>query len=97
MPWHSGSAILTGSFRSWNWNYSFIYTGERYEAVANIPENYARPWYTHDLGLSKEFTFGGWQLRATVEVNNLFNQQYEVVQCYPMPGTNVKVKLNFLF
>lgn len=97
VPWHSGSAILTGSFRSWSWNYSFIYTGERYEAVANILENYARPWYTHDLGLSREFTFGSWQLRATVEVNNLFNQQYEVVQCYPMPGTNVKVKLNFLF
>lgn len=97
VPWHSGSAILTGSFRSWSWNYSFIYTGERYEAVANIPENYARPWYTHDLGLSREFTFDGWQLRATVEVNNLFNQQYEVVQCYPIPGTNFKVKLNFLF
>lgn len=95
IPWHSGSAIISGSFKDWSWNYSFIYTGERYEAVANIPENYAQPWYTHDLSLSKIFNFKSFQLRATAEVNNIFNQQYEVVQCYPMPGTNFKIKLNF--
>lgn len=96
IPWHSGSVILTGSYKDWSLNYSFIYTGERYEAVANIPENYAQPWYTHDLSLSKHFTFKKFEMRATVEVNNIFNQQYEVVQCYPMPGTNFNIKINFI-
>lgn len=32
---------------------------------------------------------------ATLEVNNIGNQQYEVVRCYPMPGTNFKIKLKF--
>ena len=96
IPWHSGSAILGGDYRGWHLNYSFIYTGERYESVANIPENYAQPWYTHDISLSKVMPFEGWELRATVEVNNLLNQQYEVVQCYPMPGTNFKLKLNVI-
>lgn len=96
VPWHSGSIILSGSYKTWAWNYSFIYTGERYEAVANIPENYAQPWYTHDLSLSKSFRFKGVELRASAELNNLFNQQYEVVQCYPMPGTNFKIKINIL-
>ena len=91
IPWHSGSAILGGSYKSWDWNYSFIYTGERYEAGANIAENYALSWYTSDLSLSKIFNLKRSQLRAAVEVNNLLNQQYEVVQCYPMPGTNVKI------
>lgn len=94
IPWHSGSAIINGNYRSWDWNYSFIYTGERYEAVANIPENYAPAWYTHDLSLSKRFRWKGVGLRITAEVNNIFNQQYEVVQCYPMPGTNFKIKIN---
>ena len=94
--WHSGSIIVSGSYKSWYWNYSFIYTGERYEAVANIPENYAQPWYTHDLSLSKNFNFKPFEMSATAEVNNIFNQQYEVVQCYPMPGTNFKIKLNFI-
>lgn len=96
IPWHSTSVIMTGSYKGWSWNYSFIYTGERYEAVANIPENYAQPWYTHDLSLSKSFKFRPFEIRVTAEVNNIFNQQYEVVQCYPMPGTNVKVKANFI-
>lgn len=96
IPWHSGSVILGGAYKTWSWNYSFIYTGERYEAVANIPENYAQPWYTHDLSLSKTFIFKKVELRTTAEVNNIFNQQYEVVQCYPMPGTNFKLKLNVI-
>lgn len=96
IPWHSGSAIVGLSWRQWSANYSFIYTGERYESSANIPENYSKPWYTSDLSLSHELKLKQWQLRITAEVNNIFNQQYEVVQCYPMPGTNFKLKINFI-
>lgn len=94
VPWHSGTAILGASYKGWDLNYSFIYTGERYEAVANTPENYAQPWYTHDMSLSKTIDLKKASLRVTGEVNNIFNQPYEVVQCYPMPGTNFKLKLN---
>ena len=96
IPWHGGSIILNGSYQTWSCNYSFIYTGERYEAVANIPENYAQPWYTHDFSLSNTFHWGKTGIRVTAEINNIFNQQYEVVQCYPMPGTSFKIKLNVM-
>lgn len=97
-PTHSGSAIATIGYKGWELNYSFIYTGERYEAVANIPENYAPVWYTNDMSLSKliQFNNSRYRLRIAAEVNNILNQQYEVVQCYPMPGTNFKIKLNFM-
>lgn len=62
--------------------------------MANIPENYSQPWYTHDMSLSKSFQWNRVGMRVTAEVNNIFNQQYEVVQCYPMPGTNFKIKIN---
>lgn len=94
IPWHSGSLVLSGSYRNWDLNYSFIYTGERYESQANIPENYAKPWYTSDLSFSGRLNWGSKEIRLTAEVNNLFNQQYEVVQNYPMPGTNLKFILN---
>lgn len=94
VPWNSASLILNTSYKNWNLNYSFIYTGERYEAAANIPENKAEAWYTHDLGLSKSFIRGKKEWRFTTEVNNLLNQQYDVVQNYPMPGTNVKFILS---
>lgn len=95
IPWHSGSFILNGSYRGWDWNYSFIYTGERYESVANTIENYAQPWYTHDISGSKMFRIKEQRLQITAELNNVFNQQYEVVQCYPMPGINFKIKIKF--
>lgn len=94
IPWHSGSLILNGTYRSWFLNYSFIYTGKRYEASANIPENRAKEWYTSDFSLAKNFSWRKTAIRLTAEVNNIFNQQYEVVQCYPMPGTNVKFIIN---
>ncbi len=94
IPWHSGSAVVAAEWKRWTANYSFIYTGERYESSANTIENYSKPWYTSDLSLSYTRPMRHCSLRVTAEVNNIFNQQYEVVQCYPMPGTNFKIKLN---
>ena len=94
IPWHSGSAILNAGYKSWELNYSFIYTGERYDVSANTPENYRLPWYTSDFSLAKKFGWRKYDFKLTLEVNNIFNQQYEVVRSYPMPGTNFKFILN---
>lgn len=97
IPRHSGSAILAGEYKNWGLNYSFIYTGERYSVSANTPDNYVLAWYTHDLGLSYNFKWRGNKYSITAEVNNLFNQQYEVVRRFPMPGTNFKFILRANF
>ena len=60
----------------------------------NVPVNYILPWYTSDLSLSKVFSIGKTELGVTAEVNNIFNQQYEVVKWYPMPGTNFRITLS---
>ncbi len=67
-PWHSGSAIIGLDYKGWAFNYSFIYTGERYESVANITENYSLPWYTSDLSLSKNIRLRSVELRVAAEV-----------------------------
>ena len=95
IPWHSGSAILGLQWRGWEAYYSFIYTGERYNASANIKENHVVPWWTSDLSLTKRLRWRGHDLRLTAEVNNLMNQQYEVVRSYPMPGINFKLKIDW--
>lgn len=97
IPWHSGSLALNAMYRSWYFNYSFIYTGERYSSQANIAVNYQQPWYTSDLSIAKEQKLGPGNLKITLEVNNIFNQQYEVVSCYPMPGINFKCILQYSF
>lgn len=95
-PWHSGSAIGSVQYGSWGVNYSFIYVGERYDgAVNNIARNYVQPWYTHDFSLQKEFLIPKvCRMKASLEVNNAFDQHYDVVLNYPMPGRNFKLVIN---
>jgi vitamin B12 transporter len=88
IPWNSGSAIVNVTYRSWNLNYSFIYVGKRYNQQENIVYNYMQPWYTSDLSVMKEFTISGIHCKATLEVNNLFSQDYDVILNYPMPKQN---------
>ncbi|WP_371878228.1 TonB-dependent receptor [Flavobacterium sp. DG2-3] len=95
-PWHSGSGILNAGYESWNFNYSFIYVGKRYNGnVNNIKVNEVQPWYTHDLAVQKSFAFKNYKLNGAVEVNNAFNQQYEVIYNYPMPGRTFKFIISF--
>ncbi len=95
IPRHSGSVTAHAMWREAELDYSFIYVGERYQNSSNIPENYVQPWYTHDLSASYRFGLGLTTLRVTAEVNNLFDQQYEVISNYPMPGRNFKIILKF--
>ncbi len=94
IPWNSGSVILDGAYRNWDWSYSYIYTGNRYTNSANIAANKENPYKTSDMSISHEFIWKKTNFKLTAEVNNLFNQQYEVVRCYPMPGRNMKIILN---
>lgn len=93
IPLHSGSVAGRLSWRGWDLNYSFIYTGKRYNAQENIPQNVEQPWYTHDASLVWNFLLRKVNCRVGLEVNNIFNQDYEVILNYPMPGRNYKLTL----
>ncbi|WP_028898086.1 TonB-dependent receptor [Prevotella sp. HUN102] len=97
IPYNSGSAILNLAYRNWFFNYSFIYSGERYNEQENIQYNYMQPWYTHDISLQYQFVAKRTKWRATLEVNNLFDQKYDVILNYPMPGINGAMGLQVEF
>lgn len=97
IPWHSGSAVLSIFYKGWGLNYSFIYTGERYNQQENIPRNHTQPWYTSDLSVQKSFAIRTSTLKLTAEINNLFGQDYDVVLNYPMPKTNCRFVTSFNF
>ena len=98
IPWHSGSVVLGLDWQSqrgdhYGFNYSFIYTGERYCQQENTIYNYVQPWYTHDMTIYGEWQIHRWWLKANLEINNLLGQDYEVIQNYPMPKQNVRCTL----
>ena len=91
IPRHSVSVSYNANYRGWDFNYSFIYTGERYNEQENNLYNFEPPWFTHDMSLSKEFTINNVSLKLIGELNNVFNQAYEVIHNYPMPGRNFRL------
>ncbi len=91
IPRHSISVSYNANYRGWDFNYSFIYTGERYNEQENNLYNFEPPWFTHDMSLSKEFTINNVSLKLIGELNNVFNQAYEVIHNYPMPGRNFRL------
>ena len=108
IPWHSGSAVVGLEWTSrrgdhYGLNYSFIYVGERYSQQENTIYNHVQPWYTHDMSIYGEWCLANSQalitdsqkcwLKANLEINNLLGQDYEVIQNYPMPKTNVRCTL----
>ena len=95
-PLHSGSVSFFSGWKGWELGYCFIYTGERYNEQENIRYNYEQPWYTHDMSLSKAFRIKKCAFKVTGELNNIFNQAYEVIHNYPMPGRNFKISLKVI-
>jgi vitamin B12 transporter len=95
VPVHSGSFLASTTYKNISLNYSFIYTGERYNQSVNIIENYVRPWYTHDTAVHYNTRLNKRDLRITAEINNLLNQDFAVIENFPMPGRNYRFGLTY--
>lgn len=93
IPWNSGSAILSLSWRELDLAYSFIYSGERYSQQENILYNHLQPWYTHDMSV----VYHARRWSARLDVNNIFSQDYDVILNYPMPKRNYMLTLEYNF
>lgn len=97
IPHHSGSAVVNASWRQWGLNLSWIYVGSRYNQQENIQYNYTGPWQTTDLSLSRDLRLSRVNLRALLEVNNVFNRDYDVIANYPMPKRNFRITMTIYY
>ena len=86
------SCGLTGyvAWRNFSLTVSEIYVGKRIWSYAD-PEDILSPYNNIDIKLS-----GQWKwLIATLEVNDLFDVQYEHIPRYPMPGRTIRFTLTY--
>lgn len=95
VPEHSGSFMTKLQYQNWKLNYSFIYTGARYNQKYNSIYNYMEPWYTHDVALGYGFVKKASTISINLELNNLLNQYFDVIPNFPMPGRNYRLTLNY--
>ena len=94
-PLHSASLILDLGYNGYSLCTSWLYTGDRFALISNNREDMLGDWYTVDLKLNKQFSFGKQKVQATIECNNLTDSRHEVVKRYPMPGRNWKFTLQW--
>lgn len=96
-PVHSGTFIAGANWKNLGLNYSYMYTGERYDQSANITDNYVQPWYTHDIAFHYHKDLKQTAIKVSAEVNNLLNQDYAVVTNFPMPGRSYRFTLSYAY
>ena len=96
-PRHSGGGTLRWEHRWVNLGLTAMVVGTRYAYPQNNVDN-RLPAYC-DLGVSadRRFDLRWGALRVQVQVLNLFDTQYEVVQFYPMMGRNYRVGVSYEF
>lgn len=87
----SGSVVLVTPWATVG--YSVVMQGSRYSAEQNKPEYRMSPFWDHSLTCSRDFRLRRCVLHATVKVSNLTNEQYDIIQYYPMPGRQLMASL----
>ena len=92
-PRHSGNATLTATTPWGDIGLSLILVGERYAKQQNTSACRVAGYADQGITLSRSFDLGNCELKAKVQVLNLFNAQYEVVKNYPMMGRNYRFGL----
>ena len=97
IPLHSGSGNIFMEILGWRLDATFFATGERFSSSANLPAYRIAPWQTLDASLSKSFKLTGSELALRISLNNILGENYEIVDNYPMPGTNLIARLEYSY
>lgn len=97
VPVHSGSFLAGANYKNVAFNYSYIYTGERYNQSTNNVYNYVPAWYTHDISFFYTGKMKTGQYKVSLEINNLLNQYYEVIANFPLPGRYYRLGLTYSY
>jgi len=92
-PNQSGSGMAAVYYKIWGTGYSILFSDERYTLGENDPTNLLPGWNEQDVFVSARIPSKNFQTTIKGEVNNLFNQRYEVIRYYPMPGRSYKISL----
>ncbi|MEO7523429.1 MAG: TonB-dependent receptor plug domain-containing protein [Ferruginibacter sp.] len=91
-PEHSGSINTQVNYRKFTVSYNVIASSYRYRLGVQTQENLVKGWTTHDLSIGYGFASKKyWDYKVLAELNNVFNQQYEIIKFYPMPRLNYRV------
>ena len=72
-----------------------LFSGSRYNAVYNSSGLLMPQWNTQNVQIGYQLSGKKSAWKLVLEVNNLFNRQYQIVSYYPMPGRNFRIGIHW--
>lgn len=95
VPMYSGNARLKVAYESFSITYRHHYTGYRYTAT-DLSE-YLTPYQTGAFSINYSKNIKQNQLNFFVQVDNIWNQRYQVMPYRPMPQRNFNIGFSINF
>ena len=96
-PKHYGGGSLILHTPYLTMGYNLTGCGERYSNMMHTDEYRLRPYWEHSITVSREFEYRSFKCSLSASMLNITNEQYEIVQYYPMPGRSWRVGLTISF
>ena len=90
-PRHSGNGSATIETPWFNMSYILVAVSERYALPENIKNNRVNAYMEQSISLNRTIKLGNVSIRLQGDLLNFTNEQYEVIQNYPMPGRSGRI------
>ena len=94
-PENSGSVLATLYYKTWSCRLQYpLFPESDIRLEKTIPPICLPGWITQDLFISCKVPFHDFGMTIKGEVNNIFNEHYDVIHYYPMPGRSYQLSHN---
>jgi len=90
-PKHSGAATVTLNNPWVDFSYTMVAASNRYSGIVNEKANRVDGYTDHSISLYREFKIRNNKLYIQGNLLNIWNNNYDIIAYYPMPGRSFKI------
>jgi outer membrane receptor for ferrienterochelin and colicins len=94
---HNFNLSLNLQWKYLSFVYDYRFVGRRFSDEANSPESELKSYAISDLSLRFNQTFNKWQPTLTFQIRNIFNESYQIIRSYPLPGREIRISLGVAY
>ncbi len=95
VPVHRIFADFLILWKGYSLNYNINLTGQRYTSSDN--EQFLPAYVLQSIVADKNFRIKKHTVHLQFEIDNLWNEEYQAISYYPMPGRSYNLKLSYKF
>ena len=96
-PKHSGAVTLSFNNPWVNFSYTMVAVGDRYSKLTNYKDDKVKGYTDHSISLFRKLKLKDNELTIQGNILNLWNENYDVIAFYPMPGRSFKFSVSYKF